>query len=94
MTIDAKQTGGLTKEQVDNLYTTGDKDSQTGLPEPEHTIQVIRSMTDSEHPQLIDFENRTIELSLDNEKFIQIAFNSIDDMYLFHCWLEGQMPIR
>ena len=66
----------LTNEQVD-FITTGDSDTQTGLPEPENTIQVIRSLNASEeNAYYINYEQLTVEI----DGYIA-RFNTIQEMY-------------
>ena len=49
----------LTQEQVDFITGNNDEDSQTGLPEPENTIQVIRTLNDNNMFN-IDYEQLTV----------------------------------
>ena len=66
----------LTKEQIDFITTSNDDDSQTGLPEPENTIQVIRSLNaDSNNAYDIDYEQLTV-----SSEVYTARFNSIYEM--------------
>ena len=68
----------LTQEQVDFL-TTGNPDTQTGLPEPEHTIQVIRSLNENGEYG-IDYEHLIITLGTVDTCYVA-RFNTIGEMY-------------
>lgn len=71
----------LTNEQVEFITGNNNEDSQTGLPEPESTIQVIRSLN-NEDVFDIDFENLDITVG-DNTTGYTIHFYSITAMYMF-----------
>ena len=69
----------LTKEQIDFITTSNDDDSQTGLPEPEHTIQVIRSLNE-EGEYGIDYVKLTITLGNLDSGYI-VRFDTIGEMF-------------
>ena len=68
----------LTKEQINFITTSNDTDTQTGLPEPEHTIQVIRSLNTTLNEMFdIDYEQLIIEQS---DSYV-VRFNTIGEMF-------------
>ena len=69
----------LTKEQIDFITTNNDDDSQTGLPEPEHTIQVIRSLNEK-GDYIIDYKQLNAVSKRGN--YI-VRFEDIDEMFDF-----------
>ena len=76
----------LTNEQIEFL-TGGNSDTQTGLPEPENTIQVIRSLND-EDVYDIDFE-QLIVIKLDTDTGYVVRFNTLQQMYEFVAYTIG-----
>ena len=76
---------GLTNEQIEFL-TTGNPDTQTGLPEPENTIQVIRSLNSDNNVFDIDYEQLTV---VPIGGAYRAKFETISEMYNFVAYTIG-----